>query len=363
MLLARGGARTLLIDDRSAHSYSPPTDALMRGGVSQLSRWGVLDGLVGAGTPPVKRTTLRYGDVTTVITLKPSQGVDALYGPHPNVLGPLLLREAIEAGAEVRDDVWVVGVLTAGGRVVGVQAMTSDGRLVEFEAHLVIGADGAGSTVARCTGAPYSRTCDHVGAMAYGYWTNLFTEGFEWVFRPNACSGFIPTNHGQVCVFAGASPARVGDGGVEVIRDIVREGAPELADRLEDAVAPDSTGLWRGHPGFIRRSHGPGWALVGEAGYFEDPVSVHGLTDGLRDAELLAHAVIDGIGDDASLDAALQQYEATRDRLSLPRFDVVERIVSHDWDSDEMAALQLQLSSSMADEFEVLAALEPESLF
>ena len=143
-----------------------------------------------------------------------------------------------------------------------------------------------------------------------------------------------------------------------MIHDIVDQGAPELAARLQDATEPLETQVWRGQHGFIRQSHGPGWALVGEAGYFQDPVSVHGLTDALRDAELLARAVLDCSGGDASVDAALEHYESTRDRLSIARFDVVDRIASHQWDGAEMANLQLQLSSAMADEVEMLAALE-----
>ena len=52
--------------------------------------------------------------------------------------------------------------------------------------------------------------------------------------------------------------------------------------------------MWSGHAGYMRQSYGPGWALVGDAGYFKDPISAHGLTDALRDAELLARAVIAG---------------------------------------------------------------------
>ena len=32
----------------------------------------------------------------------------------------------------------------------------------------------------------------------------------------------------------------------------------------------------------LRRPWGPGWALVGDAGYFKDPISTHGITDALR---------------------------------------------------------------------------------
>jgi flavin-dependent dehydrogenase len=42
-----------------------------------------------------------------------------------------------------------------------------------------------------------------------------------------------------------------------------------------------------------RRPYGPGWALVGDAGYFKDPFAAHGIT-AFRNAELLTDAVIDG---------------------------------------------------------------------
>jgi 2-polyprenyl-6-methoxyphenol hydroxylase-like FAD-dependent oxidoreductase len=69
---------------------------------------------------------------------------------------------------------------------------------------------------------------------------------------------------------------------------------------------------------------------VGDAGYFKDPISAHGLTDALRDAELLAGAVVSGSAD-SSPDEALEHYGASRDRLSVPLFDVIDRIASHDW--------------------------------
>ena len=246
------------------------------------------------------------------------------------------------------------------GRVVGVHATTSDGRSVELGAPLVIGADGIRSMVAKRVGAAFSRVGQHASATTYGYWTDLATDGYEWNFRPNACSGVIPTNDGKACVFASASPKRIGRGGVAVLGDVIAEGTPQLAERLRRASPPQGTRTWPGQPGYMRRCHGPGWALVGDAGYFKDPLSAHGLTDALRDAELLARAVSDGLGDDASLDDALEHYQTTRDRLSIPLFDVVDRIASQQWDDTEIAHLLLQLSSAMTDEIEALAALTPQ---
>ena len=223
---------------------------------------------------------------------------------------------------------------------------------------LVVGADGIRSTIARQTGAPVSRVGEHATAVTYGYWSGVDTDGYEWVFHPDACSGSIPTNDDRACVFASASPERIGRGGVALIEDIVAEGAPELAERLRRATPPQHTRTWRGHPGYIRQAHGPGWALVGDAGYYKDPISAHGLTDALRDAELLARAVIEGFGTDATLHDALEQYQSTRDRLSIPMFDVVDRIASQRWDDTEIAELLLRLSSVMVDEIETLVALD-----
>ena len=60
--------------------------------------------------------------------------------------------------------------------------------------------------------------------------------------------------------------------------------------------------------------------------------------------------------------SALEDYQSTRDRLSMPLFDIVDRIASQQWTDEEIARLQRQLSSAMADEVEALTALEPGAL-
>ena len=69
----------------------------------------------------------------------------------------------------------------------------------------------------------------------------------------------------------------------------------------------------------MRRAWGPGWALVGDAGYFKDPITAHGITDALRDAELLARAIVRGT------DGALAGYQAARDARRSALFEVTDR--------------------------------------
>ncbi len=99
---------------------------------------------------------------------------------------------------------------------------------------------------------------------------------------------------------------------------LLDEVSPSLADRLSRATAPPGVRTFMGHPGVIRRPWGPGWALVGDAGYWKDPISAHGLSDALRDAELLARAVITAGNGCELQDAALRGYQEARDRLVVP---------------------------------------------
>ena len=112
-------------------------------------------------------------------------------------------------------------------------------------------------------------------------------------------------------------------------------------------------------PGYLRQATGPGWALVGDAGYFKDPVTAHGITDALRDAELLARAIITAARGEADEAVALAAYQATRDRLSERLFATTDAIASFTWDLDHIPMLLRQLSEAMSDEVTWLSELEP----
>jgi 2-polyprenyl-6-methoxyphenol hydroxylase-like FAD-dependent oxidoreductase len=116
----------------------------------------------------------------------------------------------------------------------------------------------------------------------------------------------------------------------------------------------------RGAPGHLRRPFGPGWALVGDAAYWKDPLSTHGMTAALRDAELLARAVLAAPRPGPAQLEALAGYAAERDALSLPMLRIVERVAAHDWDMPTIRNLLMEMSSAMVDEVELLETL-PEA--
>jgi flavin-dependent dehydrogenase len=94
--------------------------------------------------------------------------------------------------------------------------------------------------------------------------------------------------------------------------------------------------------------------LVGDAAYFKDPITAHGITDALRDAELLARAVLGAPSARRAQLEAVRDYERTRDRLSEPLFDITERIASYRWDLVELRGLLRELSQAMRPEVDAL---------
>ena len=355
LLLARAGLDVLVIDRGRYGADTLSTHALMRGAVVQLHRWGLLDAVVAAGTPAVRATTFSYASDEITVPVKLSHGVDALYAPRRTVLDPILVDAAEALGVTFRFGIRVTDVTRdERGRVDGVSGRDAQGRPVGWRARWVVGADGVHSSIAGAVGAPVEHRGDGVTASVYGYWTGLEAEGYEWYFRPDACAGVIPTNGDAACVFAIARPRRIGRGGRHAFDDVVAEAAPDLPARLARAAAPAGVRSFAGIPGYLRRPYGPGWALVGDAGYWKDPIGAHGLTDALRDAELLARAVaaaFDG-GDER---AAMQEYHRIRDELSLPLFTVVDEVAGLDWTEEEIPHLLRRLSTTMTEEVDAIS--------
>lgn len=357
MLLARGGCSVLLVDRARVGSDTLSTHALMRGGVLQLHRWGLLERIAAAGTPPVRTVVFDYPDERIPISIKPSRCVDALYAPRRTVLDRIVVEGAREAGAEVRFGVTVTDILRDGPVVTGIRAR-NDLSTFRTSADLVVGADGLRSTMARLVDAATTRAGSSTNAFIYGYWEGVETAGYEWFYRPGFASGMISTNHGHTLTFVAMSPEQfsaTAAGGLEgAFRASLAEHAPELLDRIDGGARVERLRGFAGSAGFMRRPWGPGWALVGDAAYYKDPITVHGITDALRDAELLARAVLDG-SDPSNLAA----YESERDRVSRALFDVTERIASRKWTMPEVKALLREMNESMADEVALLQSLEP----
>lgn len=358
MLLARSGAKVLVIDRQSLGSDRISTHAVMRGGVLQLHRWGLLPKIRAAGTPPITRTTFHYADEKVAVDIRPEHGVDYLCAPRRTVLDRILAEAAADAGAEVRHNV-SLGALVNGpdGRVSGAVLQDPVIGSVTVRAGIVIGADGRQSMVARQVRAKTYVSGSHYAGVAYCYFDGLPDQGSRWFFRPGASAGVVPTNSGQHCVFVCVPRVDIAGKLLHNIKDgyfaALAENSKSLRREIDGATSASRITGFAGAPGHLRTSQGRGWALVGDAGYFKDPVTAHGITDALRDAEILARAVLQGN------ERALALNQEERDALSHKLFAVTDRIASFQWDMAEIKSLHQDLQMAMKSEVNHMAAIAP----
>ncbi len=364
MILARAGLRVLVVDRGRYGADTLSTHALLRGGVLQLARWGLLDQVAAVGTPPVRGSIFHYGGDRIEVPIKPQAGVDALYAPRRTVLDPILIDAARAAGAETRFGVTITGLRRdAAGRVTGVVGRDDTGAAFAAGARITVGADGMSSKVARLVSAPVEDSGTGAAAFIYGYWEGLPLDNYELFYRPGVSAGIFPTNHGHACVFAATSRQRFRSesrtGVAHAYARLLDQAAPGVLDQRAATLASERLKVFAARPGFFRRAYGCGWALVGDAGYFKDPITSHGITDALRDAELLARAIITAASGQVAEEVALAAYQATRDRLSSRLFATTDAIATFGWDLDQIPMLLLQLSDAMRAEVGWLRELKP----
>ena len=245
----------------------------------------------------------------------------------------------------------------AGDRVTGIVGKTADGDRFEATARLVIGADGVNSRVARTVGAPIYERARGNGAVLYSYFEGLDVSGYEWGYEQGLGVGFIPTNDGLTNVWVGASRDRfertVRPDPQTGFDQLLAEVAPWRIDSMQHARRVERMTLFPGLDGYKRQAHGPGWALVGDAGYFKDPLTGHGLTDAMRDAELLADAVLEMHGGTPER-VALAAYQDRRDRMAADIWHLTSIVASLNWTLDELNPVLVDLSKAFGAEAAVL---------
>ncbi|MBB5953758.1 flavin-dependent dehydrogenase [Saccharothrix tamanrassetensis] len=311
---ARQGYRVLLLDRGKFPADKLSTLYIQQPGVARLAAWGVLDAVKASGCPPLDHVVYELGDVRVEGCASGVDGIREAYAPRRSVLDPILVDAAVAAGAEFRDDCRVLDLLWNDERVVGVRCGGPDGPVDEHAA-LVVGADGMRSTVAELVGAP--KTVEHppLTCAYYTIWHGPRTH-FEMYEGDTGWVSAVPTNDDAVLIAAYHPQQRfeeVRHNAFDSYLANVRTNAPKLYAQIEDAEQVGRLNGTGDQQNYFRRAHGPGWALVGDAGHHKDSLTARGITDAFMQADLLADTVGDALPDPVRLDAALAEFERARD--------------------------------------------------
>ena len=362
MLLARLGHDVVVVDQASFPSDTTSTHAIARTGVVQLRRWGLLDAVLDSGAPAIRQVTFHALGESVSRTIKHKAGVDLVVAPRRYVLDTILAAAAERAGAEVRHGVTVTGVRRdRRGRLAGVSGHDRGGAPVDIGARYVIGADGLRSRVADLAGAAINEVRPAGGATQYAYSAGIRWTGMELFVAARSFAGVFPTHHGQACIAvctpsADARAIRRGTGSrEEAFGELLERCAPQLAERLRHARRTSPVQGMLRMPNQLRQAFGPGWALVGDAGYHRDAVTAHGISDAFRDAELLASALDQALSGGTEESTALACYQQQRDQGLQEIFDITCRLAAYPA-VPVFIELQKQLSAAIDNEAAALAA-------
>lgn len=314
MLLARQGLRVLLVDRATFPSDTLSTHLVHPPGVAALERWGLLDRVAATGCPPIGTYAFDFGP----FTLAGSPGTAAApvaYSPRRTVLDRILVDAAVEAGAEVRTGFTVDELVFDDGRVAGIRGHDRSGSRVTEHAGIVIGADGRHSFVARSVKPDAYDERPPLLTAYYAYWSGMPGDGrFEAYVRPHRAFAAWPTNDGLTLVIGGWPQAEAAAHKDDIEGEMLRtfDQAPAFAERVR-AGQRESRFVGTAVPNWFRKPFGPGWALVGDAGYNRDFITAQGISDAFRDAELCTRAIVDAFGHGKDFDAAMRGYQVTRD--------------------------------------------------
>jgi 2-polyprenyl-6-methoxyphenol hydroxylase-like FAD-dependent oxidoreductase len=145
---------------------------------------------------------------------------------------------------------------------------------------------------------------------------------FETYVRPDRAFAAWPTHDDLTLVIGGWPFAELEANRKDIEGNdlAMLEMAPGFAERVR-AATREARYVGIAVPNYFRKPYGPGWALVGDAGYNKDFITAQGMLDAFRDAELCATALDQSFTGARSFDIAMGEYQSTRDRQVLPMYE------------------------------------------
>ena len=360
MLLARKGYRVLLVDRDMFPSDTISTHLIHPPGMAALKRWGVADVVIATGCPPVSTYRVDFGPFAIVGQPRVDEEAPLAHAPRRIVLDRILVEAASQAGAEFRESFTVDGLVVEDGVVRGIRGHTKGGAQVSERAKVVIGADGVNSVVARAVGAQAYREVPAKEALYLAYWSNLPADGeFQLYQRGDRGLAAVPTNDGLTVALVAWPIEEFEANRRDLLGNylLAFETDPTLAERIRGATR-ETRVVGKVMHNFYRQAHGPGWALVGDAGYHKDAVTAQGISDAFRDAEALTQALESALSDRQRFASALGAYQAARDKTTMPMFELTCQLASFEPPSEEEGQLFAAIAGNRpaADDFATMLA-------
>lgn len=298
--LARSGWKVLLVDKTTFPSDTISTHFMFPNTVERFDSLGILDRITSKHDIPglLLRWTILGHELLTEWTP---------FGRHATgfsirriSLDQILVDWAVDAGAELRSGAKVTRLIGSGADGDPVRGVVlEDGE--EIHARWVIGADGRASTVANLLGLEKQQEMTGEQAYLFAYWRGLPRREFGSLDVKGRTGLMWNEGEDGVHLISVAGPPEITRGstaqreklyaeGIATFPEVVDPTTMDKAERISDLVVVPETMM----RGFFRRSDGPGWVLVGDAGHFKHPGTAQGISDAVEQSIFVAQALQDG---------------------------------------------------------------------
>lgn len=327
--LARAGHRVVALDRARFPSDTLSTHVFFPSGVDELRRIGALEAILDLEPPRLQRARIELLGLAWWESFRPIGGSAFGVCVPRDMQDEVLVETARANGADVREGCRVTQVLWRGGRACGVRYTAPGGAERELAAELVIGADGRRSTVAAEVGAwrPYRLSRNGRG-LVWRYMDDPHADGWpagsmwQWRDGDSVAMAFpcAPRNRLLILMMGPREevPHARSDPDAYWARTLARH--PGCARRCAGATNQSKLRSTADTSAYFRASSGPGWALIGDAGHFKDPIIGQGMRDAMWMGRTLAEAVAPVLGDPCAVDAASRRWELERDLECLPAY-------------------------------------------
>lgn len=352
-LLARKGHKVLLLDKSVfPQEYVLSNHTIWTGGIEFLHKWGLLDKIKKANTPAIVNWRVDFGGLVLNGTPSPAGEVNASYAPRRAMLDKLLVDNAVDAGAELREGFSVEELVFDGNTVVGIRGRERDGKFVAEKARIVIGADGTNSIVARSVNAEEYNCKDPIAMTYWAYWSGVPKDDvdLEFYLRLGRTVYVVPTNDDLTLIGVNWGANELD----EINKDregnyhkVLKELTPGVAERMSQGKR-ESAFVGGARPNYFRKPFGPGWALVGDASSGYEPYVAQGIANSFRQAEYLAEDLDRVFSNGNSPVGTLEGYEKRRNDFELPYYDLACQFAAQAAPPDEMLQLLGAVSASQA---------------
>ncbi|MBA4357177.1 MAG: geranylgeranyl reductase family protein [Humidesulfovibrio sp.] len=297
----RTGSRILLIDARPFPRDKVCSDSLSSAVIASIRDLGLEDRLLALDHVPVREISFYAPDGASVTV--PVLKIDSQARATGMICRRVLFDEMLFQAAREMENVTVMDwcratdIIVQNGRACGVTVDRGGGRLESFTAHVLVGADGANSFIARRMHMPRYPEYRIIAAQAYYRQVIGLRGHMEVHFPERALPGYLwlhPTRTSQTNVGL-ALPLEAWKDKRPHLEEVLDQAlaSPTLKERFAFAEQMGKTQVRILPVGnTLREIHGEGFLLVGDAAGLATPCSTEGVANALISARIAAEVLV-----------------------------------------------------------------------